>query len=986
MMFHVIIATVVLSLILPTVPSTDTPSIASLGSYAETIQECDNLNRTTYLRSEGMRIQEIPRSSIRAVSLNQCAKHCSMKTGAVDCHSFEYNAAAQTCSLQSSQGQPFGPSIVVNTNDPGVAFFQKICIASEELCAAPYAFERFPQHVLMGQALQVLSTDGLSECLALCLEAKRKFKIDCRSLMYYYETGECILNRETRKEFPESFTNDTKFHLVDYFENNCYDIACFGDAEIHWIRSEDFNIGIDKDVIMNGLTAEECKQACVENMVGAEMFPCKAFVYSSSKQECHLTAESGLIKHSLSLISGDTDAETTKNKLNAELSAISAGHYYEKYCVEGPVKCKDASFELISGKMLESYDKIIQTMSVAHCLHLCLSEVENCTSAMFFKDKNECVLNKKSQFSDPDLFKSDQNVDYYDNICDYEPGTLASLEKVAPAKNAFAMDDETFLSTGGSIDQALVNFREESLESSAEKRQKPVFQAAPAEKVKGTLETECRLDGIVITAHFEQPTSGALFIKDHSSTCRQIFTNSIQSQLEIPFPSSVDSNPDCPGIELAPNLWSFIVVIQKNNIGIPSLMTESDRVFNVTCDYSNTAVTSVQKDANKESEVFVTLKTTEEFIGKIRMSILRNSEPVTTVSLGEELELKWNIDSVKESDDKSQKFGYFIDECIAERLDGQPPDPAPLRLIYQGCPDEKVRNRLMRYPIVEVSDGFSTKMKAFRFDGSRRVRIRCAVNICVDECKPVTCESDRDFNSVLSYGKKRKKRQTVADLQNLLKKYHDAKINGNIQVGEEPEDDDSSTVMEHSTISGTYTIIENDKEALEAKGTNDSKVSLPLDLAKASLPVIPSIINNLEVENATEKSGMLDCDSLFSFDELSTLAFSFYKTKRKPSLRCQGPNSFYDENISLSSTASLTHSGSGDFYTTYFNQMKDSNVSQSKSIPSDGSKSNRNSSEKHQSVLSHSSLSQRHIEHTVQEPRMSSNRQSAAVAVARYRI
>ena len=102
-----------------------------LGSYGESIQGCDHLNRTSFLRSEGMRIQELPRSTIRAVSLNQCAKHCEMKTGAVDCHSFEYNAASQSCALQSAQGQPFGPSIVVNTNEPGIAFFQQVCIASK---------------------------------------------------------------------------------------------------------------------------------------------------------------------------------------------------------------------------------------------------------------------------------------------------------------------------------------------------------------------------------------------------------------------------------------------------------------------------------------------------------------------------------------------------------------------------------------------------------------------------------------------------------------------------------------------------------------------------------------------------------------------------------------------------------------------------------------------------------------------------------------
>lgn len=30
------------------------------------------------------------------------------------------------------------------------------------------------------------------------------------------------------------------------------------------------------------------------------------------------------------------------------------------------------------------------------------------------------MLNRKSQFSDPELFKSQPRVDYFDNVCDYE--------------------------------------------------------------------------------------------------------------------------------------------------------------------------------------------------------------------------------------------------------------------------------------------------------------------------------------------------------------------------------------------------------------------------------------------------------------------------------------------------------------------------------------------------------------------------------------
>jgi hypothetical protein len=53
------------------------------------------------------------------------------------------------------------------------------------------------------------------------------------------------------------------------------------------------------------------------------------------------------------------------------------------------------------------------------------------------------------------------------------------------------------------------------------------------------------------------------------------------------------------------------------------------------------------------------------------------------------------------------------------------------------CPDARVKNRLIHGPIVEIPEGFSTMLKVFRFDGSRRVRIRCSINICVEKCEPV---------------------------------------------------------------------------------------------------------------------------------------------------------------------------------------------------------------------------------------------------------
>ena len=36
-----------------------------------------------------------------------------------------------------------------------------------------------------------------------------------------------------------------------------------------------------------------------------------------------------------------------------------------------------------------------------------------------------------------------------------------------------------------------------------------------------------------------------------------------------------------------PDYWSFVIVVQRNEMDNPSLMTANDKTFNITCDYGN---------------------------------------------------------------------------------------------------------------------------------------------------------------------------------------------------------------------------------------------------------------------------------------------------------------------------------------------------------------------------------------------------------------
>lgn len=48
---------------------------------------------------------------------------------------------------------------------------------------------------------------------------------------------------------------------------SCFDVSCPENFNIHFIRMEDFEISPDKDVIMDGLSAEECKQSCIVSLI-----------------------------------------------------------------------------------------------------------------------------------------------------------------------------------------------------------------------------------------------------------------------------------------------------------------------------------------------------------------------------------------------------------------------------------------------------------------------------------------------------------------------------------------------------------------------------------------------------------------------------------------------------------------------------------------------------------------------------------------------
>ncbi|VDN06221.1 unnamed protein product [Thelazia callipaeda] len=704
-----------------------------------------------------------------------------MKEG--NCTLFEYDAMLLRCVLKNGTDDVMDDSKMHRKFDHNIALFQQLCLPDEQICPSPYAFERFPGFILLGIAKEVIKYASLEECLNICLSVKTRTEMECRSVMYYYDTGECILNSDNQVTSGTMLTNNTSNMRVDYFENYCLDVKCPSSSTMHWIKVSGFKINDKHNILMEHVTKEECCNYCRKNEVDGQIFPCKLYAYNEDRMTCYLTSKSGLANLPMSL----PDDELIDNLKKYE--------YYEKICLQGSTRCQDSSFEHTSNHaLLTEANKVIITTSVANCLDICLRSGKQCSSVMFFHSKDECVLNTISQDSNAQQLQYYPEVDYFDNVCDYKINMNLSLKSTV-SEFSSSIHSKLNGTSGAQIveTQALYLSLNQNLFGNSE-HEGLLLNNSNLKSMLETLETDCGAESIVINMQFDKPTNGAIFIKDHFATCHFEYVNSLYARMKIALVTLHQDNPPCPGYEINPSIWSFIVVVQKNDLGVPALMTDTDRIFNISCDYSNIHIAgSSEHDKMLSSDSSRDWSSSLASTDQVQLTVLRGDQPVSTAVMGEELEIKWTIMQDNEND-----VEMFVNRCIAERLDGIPPLPPSLTLISNGhallllinnlsfnyeyayifkylvnylisyifqnlfqngiCIENKVRKSLMQHPIVHDDSGLSTKIKVFRFDGSHRVRILCSVDICAENCSPATC-NNMDNGSILHFSKK--KRQSL---------------------------------------------------------------------------------------------------------------------------------------------------------------------------------------------------------------------------------
>lgn len=314
----------------------------------------------------------------------------------------------------------------------------------------------------------------------------------------------------------------------------------------------------------------------------------------------------------------------------------------------------------------------------------------------------------------------------------------------------------------------------------------PVPILIPADQVQ----TICDYEGIKVQIKSPQSFTGVIFVKNHYETCRVEVSNSDAATLELGLPASFGMKPvtlsatssdstssqnitsnsghkvvgrarrdtqekSCGLTEIENGKYKSTVVIQTNNLGIPGLVTSTDQIYEIGCDYSSMLggkiTTAANMTVNGPTPTDIKPRGKIELGNPVLMQMNAGTgdhQPILQAKLGDILELRWEIMAMDE------ELDFFVKDCHAEPGTGAGGDEK-LQLIEGGCPTPAVAQKLIPQPIKLQSSAVKiAHLQAFRFDSSSSVRITCNIEICKGDCKPATC--DMHGESKQSWGRKKR--------------------------------------------------------------------------------------------------------------------------------------------------------------------------------------------------------------------------------------
>uniref|UniRef100_A0AAF5DBQ1 Guanylate cyclase domain-containing protein n=2 Tax=Strongyloides stercoralis TaxID=6248 RepID=A0AAF5DBQ1_STRER len=789
---------------------------------------------TQYIAVENKQIENELDRKFENIDFQTCEELCTGRITVTQndftCKSFMYNPETKVCYLSDERSKPLGRAKLSDAN--GFTYYEKKCFASPRTCRQTPSFNRVPQMILVGFAAFVMeNVPSVTMCLDQCTnpppETGEKFV--CKSVMYYYNEQECILNAETRHTKPDLFITEGDEFLVDYFDISCHlePETCPKGTYLKGIKSINSALpegeGSLHVIESAGKSLEECMEKC--NQLHPEK--CRSFNFEKSSGLCNLLYLDGkntlkpFIKNGFDLV--DLQCLSTKKDCSTKKNDINFVKYLYSQQPGIPTKT----------------EKVI---GISKCLDLC-TDSERCEGLNYNRRTGECQLFEI--IDGPSNLKKSEHIDFYQNLCstkENEAGVSSALNvpqssviPISSSQNISKSDvfakknlnkdgnnqiniyepekkyhpkgskNETSYETG-TVNKSNVEEVSETLTNSGVESgslEKNIITAPPSiPKIpEGPLpvpilipadqvQTICDYEGIKVQIKSPQSFTGVIFVKNHYETCRVEVSNSDAATLELGLPASFGMKPvtlsatssdstssqnitsnsghkvvgrarrdtqekSCGLTEIENGKYKSTVVIQTNNLGIPGLVTSTDQIYEIGCDYSSMLggkiTTAANMTVNGPTPTDIKPRGKIELGNPVLMQMNAGTgdhQPILQAKLGDILELRWEIMAMDE------ELDFFVKDCHAEPGTGAGGDEK-LQLIEGGCPTPAVAQKLIPQPIKLQSSAVKiAHLQAFRFDSSSSVRITCNIEICKGDCKPATC--DMHGESKQSWGRKKR--------------------------------------------------------------------------------------------------------------------------------------------------------------------------------------------------------------------------------------
>jgi len=184
-----------------------------------------------------------------------CAKTWRSTNAEQQCRSMEYYPATKLCSInfEDRRNASFPLLAITVDQDPLGTYYDLTCRGAEaikylskscgnfevdektansrdlppktsELSKVDSCYSALPEHLIMSMAAGFLHGVSLEECKCTCAKdalSRDAFGVPCKSLMYYAESGDCVMIKEDHRSRPEMFKRDETAFRLTYFGLEC---------------------------------------------------------------------------------------------------------------------------------------------------------------------------------------------------------------------------------------------------------------------------------------------------------------------------------------------------------------------------------------------------------------------------------------------------------------------------------------------------------------------------------------------------------------------------------------------------------------------------------------------------------------------------------------------------------------------------------------------------------------------------------------------